>query len=93
MGVVPAQVTPELAAQLGLDVDSGVAVQEVGPGTGAERAGIEPGDVIVSLDGTAIETVEELFAELNQRRPGQRVAVAIVRDGERRTLDVTLGSG
>ena len=92
MGVSPAQVTPELAAQLGLGVDSGVAVQEVTADSGAERAGVRAGDVIVGIDGKRIETVEDLFADLNTRRPGQRVSVVIVRDGDRRTVQITLGA-
>jgi S1-C subfamily serine protease len=92
LGIRPVQVTPELDAQLGLGVEHGAGVQQVTPGSGADRAGVEPGDVIVSIDGKRIETVEDLFADLNRRRPGQRVSVVIVRDGDRRTVTVTLGA-
>lgn len=93
LGVTPRQVTPELAEQLGLEVDEGVAVEDVASGTGAARAGIRGGDVIVGIDGKSIATVEDLFAILRQRQPGDRVSVALVRDGDRRQLDVTLGEG
>jgi S1-C subfamily serine protease len=92
LGIQPVQVTPELATQFGLGVDHGAAVEDVSSGGGAARAGIRPGDVIVSLDGKRIETVEDLFAELNRRKPGDRVSVVVVRDGDRRTFDVTLGA-
>jgi serine protease DegQ len=86
------QVTPELNAQFGLGVDYGAGLEEVQPGSGADRAGIRPGDVIVALDGKRIETVEDLFAELNERRPGDRVAITVVRDGERRRFTAVLGA-
>jgi serine protease DegQ len=86
------QITPQLDEQLGLGVDYGAGIEEVAPGSGAARGGIRPGDVIVSLDGKRIETVEDLFAELNQRRPGERVSVAVVRDRERRRVTVVLGA-
>jgi S1-C subfamily serine protease len=86
------QITPQLDEQLGLGVDYGAGIEQIDPGSGAARGGIRPGDVIVSLDGKRIETVEDLFAELNQRRPGERVSVAVVRDGDRRRVTVVLGA-
>lgn len=90
LGVVfGTEVTPDLNRQFGLGVDEGVSVEDVqGPAAGA---GIEPGDVIVSVDGRPVRTVEDLLAILNGRRPGQAVTVGIVRDGKRRQIDVTLG--
>ena len=56
----------------------------------SDRGDLRGGDVIVSIDGTTIATVEDLFALLRKRKPGERVAVTVVRDGDRRQLDVTL---
>ena len=89
-GLIP--ITPQLAEQFRLGVDYGAGIEQIDPGSGAARAGIRPGDVIVSLDGKRIETVEDLFAELNERRPGERVSVTVVRDGERRRLTAVLGA-
>jgi serine protease DegQ len=90
LGVVfGTEITPDLNQQFGLGADEGVSVEEVPEGPAA-RAGIEPGDVIVSLDGKATRTVEDLLAALNRRRPGDQVTVGIVRDGRRRQIDVTL---
>ena len=69
LGIEPAPVTREVAAQLGLDQAAGVLVMEVGDGTPAARAGLQPGDVIVRLDDKPIDTVEDLFGELRQHRP------------------------
>ena len=91
LGIEPTQVTPELASRYRLSVDEGVAVAVVQPGSAAARGGIEEGDVIVELGGQRIATVEDLFAQLRRHRPGDRVAVQVVRDGDRRELTVTLG--
>lgn len=85
------QVTPDLNQQFGIGVDQGVSVEEVEPGTPAAKAGLEPGDVIVGLDGKPIRTQEDLIGGLNRHQPGDEVTLGIVRDGKRRQLDVTLG--
>jgi serine protease DegQ len=91
LGVGVVQVTPDLAEQLGLGVDAGVAIESVSPGGAAALAGIRGGDIIIAIEGKRIETVEDLYAELNRHRPGETVSVTVVREGgERRTLEVTL---
>jgi S1-C subfamily serine protease len=90
LGVGVVEITPDLAEQLGLGVESGVAIESVSPGGAAARAGIRGGDIIVAIEGKPIGTVEDLYAELNRHRPGERVSVTVVRDGERRSFDVTL---
>jgi serine protease DegQ len=84
------QVTPDLNQQFGLGVESGVTVEDVPADTPAAKAGIQGGDVIVSLDGRPIRAQEDLIELLNLHRPGERVTVGIVRDGERRQVPVTL---
>ncbi|MFF4485612.1 S1C family serine protease [Streptomyces sp. NPDC001544] len=70
---------------------AGVAVVEVRGGSAADRAGIRPGDVITRLGDTDITTITSLSEALAADRPGQRMPVAFVRDGGRRTVYVTLG--
>ncbi len=91
LGIRPVQVTDELAERFGLAVDEGVAVTIVEEGSAAARGGIAEGDVIVAFDDEPIATVEDLFGQLRRRRPGEDVVVTVVRDGDRRELDVTLG--
>jgi serine protease DegQ len=91
LGVNVNQVTPELAEAFGLSVEEGVAVENVTPGSGADQAGLEGGDVIVEVEGTPTPTVEDLYARLRDFQPGDGVSVVVVRGDERETLDVTLG--
>jgi serine protease DegQ len=91
LGIVPDQVTREVAAQLGLDRAAGVLVLEVSGGSPAAKAGIRPGDVIVRLGDQPVNTVEDLFGELRQRRPGDKVQLTLVRDGREQQVSVTLG--
>jgi serine protease DegQ len=91
LGIVPDQVTREVAAQLGLDRAAGVLILEVSEGSPAARAGIRPGDVIVRLGDQRVDTVEDLFGELRQRRPGNQLQVTLVRGGREQQVSVTLG--
>jgi serine protease DegQ len=90
LGIQPGQVTRDVAAQLALDRARGVVVLEVGEGTPAAEGGLEPGDVIVGMDDATIDTVEDLFGELRQRRPGTQARVTYIRDGRSQEATVTL---
>ena len=84
----------EITARTVLDDDyqpAGVAVVQVKSGGVADRAGLRPGDVITKLDGTAITTTTALSEELAEDKPGQRAKVTFERDGEQKTVEVTLG--
>ena len=88
--ITPDQVTREIAAQLGLDEARGVLVRDVAEGSPAAEARLQPGDVIVGIDEARIDTVEDLFGELRQRRPGTEARLTIIRDGRSREVTVTL---
>lgn len=90
LGIRPAPLSPQLAQQAGLEADEGVAVLTVIEGSGAERAGLEPGDVIVSADGEPLRSVEDLFGILRNRNPGDRLELEIVRGADRQTITVEL---
>lgn len=89
-GIQPAPLTPQIARQFDLPVDRGVVVLAVVAGGPAEQGGIQAGDVIVSIDGEPVDTVEEFLGALRRRSPGDRVTVEVVRDGEPLTTEVTL---
>ena len=92
LGVLIDDVTPVVAAELGLSVEEGVLVTEVVPGSPAERAGIEANDVIVQIDDIPITSTSQLvrLVTLGEYEVGDTVTVTIVRSGTTMTFDVTL---
>ena len=91
LGVNMGPVTEDVAEALGLDKAEGVVVGEVVPDSGAEKAGIEPGDVIVSVDGEDVVDPIGLRTRIGLASIGKQVKIGIVRDGEPETLTATLG--
>jgi serine protease Do len=90
LGVILTDVTPALHQTLNLGVSRGALVQDVTPGSPAERAGVRPYDVIVELDGREIGMNEELIRDVSGRQPGTVVRLELVRDGRRSTVPVRL---
>ncbi len=64
----------------------------VQPGSAAERAGLQPGDVIMKFDGKPIGAAGELSALVGQAAPGDKAKLEILRKGETRELSATLGA-
>ncbi len=71
---------------------SGAHVNTVAPGGPAESAGIKPDDVIVTLDGKTINSMNDLIEFLLQKNVGDHVSVGLIRSGKRMTIDVTLAA-
>ena len=91
LGVTIQQVTPEIASSLGMATASGAlvsSVQEDGP---ADAAGVERGDVITAVDGSAVESSNELRNRIAATKPGSRVTLTVRRDGAEKKLAATLG--
>jgi 2-alkenal reductase len=91
VGVTTCPVTPDVAAQLGLSVDYGVYVIEVGPDTPAEDAGIEVDDIILELNGQRIDQETPFIEALFEYSPGDTVELKIQRGDDEETVSVTLG--
>jgi len=89
LGVQLVDTTPELRRHLGGDEDAGVLVGKVLAGTAAERAGLQVGDLIASVDDEPIEDAGDLRRALRDRR-GEIFDVEVVRDGSRTTLTVEI---
>ncbi len=68
----------------------GALVRELSSGGGAGRAGLEPGDLIVEVDGDTITSVDELILAVRANKVGDTVSITYVRDGRTRTADVQL---
>ena len=88
-------------------VPEGAAITEVKSGTPAQKAGLRPatgnntvdgqevptgGDVVVAFDGAEVSTSAELQSAVDGKRPGDKITITLLRDGRRRTIDVTLGT-
>jgi S1-C subfamily serine protease len=91
LGVGTTAVTAALAEEEGLSVESGAYVEDVTPDSGADNAGIEVGDVIVEIDGVAIDSSGDVQAGVRSNEPGDTVPIVIVRGDETMTVDATLG--
>jgi serine protease Do len=91
LGVGTVPLPPEVAEQFDLPVNSGALVRTVARGSGAEEAGVRENDVITALEGAEIASYGDLFSTLRDYQPGDTVELTVARDGEERTLDVTLG--
>ena len=89
LGVQIAQVTDELREHLGGARGEGILVSKVVAGSAAEDAGIEVGDLIVSVDGEAISGVGDVRKALNNKE-GQTFPVEVVRDGRTQRIDVSI---
>lgn len=81
LGVEIQEVDARVADELGLDKIRGVYVPNVPPGGAAAQAGIEAGDVILAVDGRAVDALNELQSTVARHRPGDQVAVKVWRDG------------
>jgi serine protease Do len=91
LGIYLQDLTPELAAALGLPARHGAVVNGFTAGSGARAAGILADDILVSVDGHPIESARALTRMVGLQRPGDSVELGVVRGGATRTVTVRLG--
>ena len=90
LGVIVGAVTREMAEALGLDRPVGALVNDVTDDGSADRAGIKPGDVILSFNDAPVETWNDLPPLVGANPPGTKAVVKVSRDGKEKSFDVTL---
>jgi serine protease Do len=90
LGVQITDLDLEKSEALGLKDQGGALVTMVGGESPAEKAGIEPGDVIVNADGSRVDSSGRLRLMISAIKPGKAVPLEILRNGERITLNATL---
>ena len=90
LGVKPKDLNAGLAESFGLSDQNGALVDDVYPGTPAQKAGILPGDVVVELNGKKVTDAENLSLLVSESSPGTEVTVKILRNGQPKTFTVRL---
>jgi serine protease DegQ len=91
IGVEPQDVTPEIAESFGLEQKSGAIVAGVLKNGPADRAGIKPGDILVSVDGQDITDTTRLLNLIAQIKPGSNAKIHLVRKNREMDLEVMIG--
>ena len=91
IGVQIQPVTPEIADSLGLKKAGGALVAEPQKNSPAVKAGVQAGDVIVTVNDTPVADARELSRKIGGMAPGTTVKLGIVRSGADKTLSLTLG--
>jgi serine protease Do len=90
IGVGLQKLDKDLAEALGSKLDHGAVVEEVYDGTPGAKAGLERGDIIVSLDGKPVSDSETLIRDVGVHKPGETLKLVVVRQGKEKSLSVHL---
>jgi serine protease Do len=92
IGVQIQPVTPDIADSLGLKQATGALVAEPQPNGPAVKAGIQSGDVIVSVNGASVHDARELAKRIGTMAPGTSVSLDIIHNGQQKNVTLTLGT-
>jgi serine protease Do len=91
LGVQIDQVSKEVAESLGLSKAQGALVRGVEQGSPAEKAGLEPGDIILKFEGKTIDKSTDLPRMVGNTKPGTRSAIQVWRRGSMKDMHITVG--
>ncbi len=83
-------INTKLAQQQGIDITQGVYIADIEKGSGADKGGLKQGDIIKQIDGFKIAKFSDLVGYLGSKRPDDTVSVTVDRDGNSKTVPVTL---
>lgn len=90
LGITIRDFTADLAKKRGMKVSAGVLVDSLAEHSAAGAAGVRSGDLITHVDGQAVSSAPELLEIVGKHRPGDKLNLTVLRDGDERTLSVTL---
>ena len=90
IGVSVREITKEIAYYNNLPVESGLYIMSVSEGSGAYKAGLTRGDIIVKMQGEAVTTATQMNKIRDKYKAGDRVTVTFIRDGKEKTVNLTL---
>ncbi len=91
LGVQIQPVTDEIAESLGIESTDGALVSQPQPDSPATKAGVEPGDIIVKVDGRLIKSPRDLARMIGNMDPGVSAELTVLRNGDEQTITVELG--
>jgi len=91
LGVLPDDISKEVAESIGLGKPSGAVVRNVTAGSPAEKGGVEGGDVITKVDGKTVDKALDLRRLIAAVKPGSKVTLTVFRRGSYKDLVVTVG--
>ena len=91
LGVSYVPLNPAVALQLGVKPETkGGAIGQVAPGSAAAKAGLRAKDIVTKVDGTPVKEESDLPRLIDQKKPGDRVKLTVLRDNAEQNIDVTL---
>jgi serine protease Do len=90
LGVTMQPVSDDIVKAFKLENGAGAAVVDVTPGSGAAKAGIQAGDIILSYNGQPLQQAADLPPLVGMTKPGSKVPVEILRNGKKQTLEATI---
>ncbi|GAB5498072.1 MAG: Do family serine endopeptidase [Pseudohongiellaceae bacterium] len=95
LGVLTGEALNEQSSELffGVDHIRGILVESVDEGGAAQRAGIQPGDVITGVGETPVTDAENIMLEIRNKKPGDTIVIQVYRNGQTFSLPTTLGFG
>lgn len=92
LGITPGTMNEQMAAQYRYNVTKGVFIYSVEEGSAADKAGLKMGDVIMKIDGTDVDSYQELVALKKKYSAGDESTFTIYRDGKQQEVSVTWGA-
>ncbi len=90
LGVGIQDLNAEIASEVGLPNPEGIYVNQISRNGGADQAGLEVGDVILSINGVRTKSTAELQEQVGRRRPGESVSIQFWRDGRKKDAKIVL---
>ena len=91
IGVEPQDITPELAESFNLQKSSGTIIAGVLKGGPADKAGVKPGDILISVAGKPVSDTVSMLNLVAQLSPGETVKVTVLRKSREAVFDLTVG--